>query len=185
MDPIAVQALRPHLRPRERLLWAGRPAPVPYAWSGQILNVVVGITILFSALVTLAYGVLTMPPTVALLVGLVAVAVGAGAITGIAMPLQRLREAPGIVYGVTDARALILYPGRAGLRSFKPDSFTRLRTRPGLGGATNLWFTTRTSNAFLGSSRQLAAGTRPDGFAALPDAQAVAGASQALERLLP
>ncbi len=116
MEPRIVRELTSHLARDERLIWAGCPAPLPYALSeGRTRIVAMALTTLALA-VTMGivaggwYGWSSagLVRVLILAIGLPMLLVFAAVLS---TPVRRFMEARQVIYGLTDRRAILLVGG--------------------------------------------------------------------------
>jgi hypothetical protein len=175
MEPRAVRELASHLARGEKLIWAGTPAPLDYASFdlGWRLPVVAAVTfmIAISMLIVLSgeqgWGDAGVARIAVLMIGAPILAVCLAVLWS---PVRRYLEAPRIVYGLTDRRAVFLVGGRNSRIEEVPASrFLAPKTMTNRSGTVDILFFEETrlapgaspSFAGIGFRRQGFLGVRP------------------------
>lgn len=130
-------ALAPFLGPGEALLWTGQPRPWRYAVAGRALHTALGAGLLIAATGWVIGALVTIGGPFGIMLALFYMLfVLAGAFV-VREPFRRLRAAPGVVYGLTDRRALFL---EATLREVPVGSFKNLSVREHGDGTASVSF---------------------------------------------
>ncbi len=116
MEPRIVRELTSHLARDERLIWAGCPAPLPYALSeagpklaiAAIAAIGLAIAMVIVGGGWLGWNEAGLARILVLAVGLPILLVFAGVLS---TPWRRFVEARQVIYGLTDRRAILLVGG--------------------------------------------------------------------------
>lgn len=146
MEPRIVRELTSHLARDERLIWAGCPAPLPYALSETGPKIVVAAIAEIG--LAIAMGIVAggwfgwseagLARILILAIGLPILLVFVGALS---TPVRRFIEARQVIYGLTDRRAILLVGGSTPRIEEVPTSrFVHPVTTRNRDGSRNLLF---------------------------------------------